>query len=69
MSEKTQSLKGVMYGMTRMCLSDNTVKNVYSSVFVMSGENPELEWRAVWCDSDVFFQTILTLTLLDETVN
>ena len=53
MSEKAHSLKGVMYGMTRMCLSDNTVKNVYSSVFVMSGKNPGLEWRAVRCDSDV----------------
>ena len=70
MSEKAHSLKGVLYGMTRMCLSDNTVKNVCSSVFVMSGKKTRT-WMACctvwqWC---VFFQTILTLTLSDETVN
>ena len=35
MSEKKQSLKGVMYGMTMVCvLSDNAAKKEYSSVFV-----------------------------------
>ena len=44
MSEKTQSLKGVMYGMTRMrVLSDNTAKRAYySGVFVMSEKTQSL---------------------------